>query len=216
MSNTWLSGLFSALASGYTFISVSSFCDLKFYTAPPHLLHVHKRKKTENFRLGKLSKAVFSGGFLWSEIQFCYLLPKLRDKLVLRNLKNQGKRHSWSLSRQTLGYLSSMLEHATLWCPRHELLWLHWSEPHCDNVTVRGRAQWSSQPGSQQCHTLPSRVAGRLCCMQGLESGEHTHFRYNSNPSLLLPCSSKTSQWPLLWYCSQWSEFKKTLVFVFS
>lgn len=48
--------------------------------------------------LGKLFKPVFSGRFLRFEMHTCYLLPKLRDRIVLRNLKNWDKRHSGRLS----------------------------------------------------------------------------------------------------------------------
>lgn len=59
--------------------------------------------------LGKLSKPVFSGRFLCFETQTCYLLPKLRDRTVVRNLKNCDKRHSGRLSWHHWGI-------CPLWC----------------------------------------------------------------------------------------------------
>lgn len=58
----------------------------------------NRKTEKQNLGLGKLSKPVFSGGFLQLAIQTCYVLPKLRDRIVPRNLKNQGKRHSGSPS----------------------------------------------------------------------------------------------------------------------
>lgn len=73
------------------------------------LKDVHKKKRIWHFMLGKLSKPVFSGRFLWFEMQACYLLPKLRDRTVVRNLKNCDKRHSGRLSWHHWGI-------CPLWC----------------------------------------------------------------------------------------------------
>lgn len=48
--------------------------------------------------LGKWSKPGFSGRFVWFEMQTCYVLSKLRDRIVVRNLNNHDKRHSGRLN----------------------------------------------------------------------------------------------------------------------
>ena len=128
----------------------------------------------DNFRLRKLSKFMFSGGFLQLEILICYLLPKLRDRIVLRNLRNHGKKHPGSRSWQPLGYLSSVLLRGTLCFSRHKLSWL--PSPDQNNAVVmllwevgrvgpRDHSGAPGQPGVRQHCTLPSTAPGKLRCL---------------------------------------------------
>lgn len=118
--------------------------------------------------LGKLSKPVFSGRFLCFETQTCYLLPKLRDRTVVRNLKNCDKiQDGWA------GTTGVFVLYDAVWhtLPRQTVV-LSWPEQCCGNVTVRGQTHWDhsrapSEPGVPEHCTLPSAMAGKLCCLFG-------------------------------------------------